>query len=291
MPNPTHHQTNKSQFADDTGQWAVSIDLAVEYLQRDLDKPARWCAKWIIKLNPEKTKVIIFSKSRSAIRAEPALSLYGDLLSYYPHIKFLGITFDNGMTFTKRFEEILERCNQKFHRPRILANKKWGPSPKTILEIYKQCVRPIFEYGIVSTIIVSETVITKIQRVQNLFIRLALRLPKYVSARLLHEALGLPYVRERLITVGQNHLVRMHANPLDEHTINSARTNIAWDKYKTPISILKPPDSLTDTDYRMQENEVTSVNVQPLTVKVVVRPVHGHVWHSPRIQNQTNTAT
>ena len=110
----------------------------------------------------------------------------------------------------------LERCNQKFHRLRILVNKKWGPSPETILQIYKQCVRPIFEYGIVSTITVSETVITKIQRVQNSFIRLALRVPKYVSARLLHEASGLPYVRER--------------------------TNIAWDKYKTPISILEPPD-------------------------------------------------
>ena len=124
--------------------------------------------------------------------SEPALSLYGDLLSYYPHIKFLGITFDNRMTFTKHFEEILERCNQKFHRLRILVNRKWGPSPKTILQIYKQCIRPIFEYGIVSTIIVSETVITKIQRVQNSFIRLAIRLHKYVSARLLHESITFP---------------------------------------------------------------------------------------------------
>ena len=108
MPNPTHHQTNKSQFADDAGQWAVSknINLAAEYSQRDLDKLARWCAKWRIKLNPEKTKVIIFSKSQFAIRAEPALSIYGDLLSYHPQIKFLGITFDNRMTFTKHFEEI-----------------------------------------------------------------------------------------------------------------------------------------------------------------------------------------
>ena len=244
MPNPSHHQTNKSQFADDAGLWAVSknIDLAAEYLQRDLDKLARWCAKWRIKLNPEKTKVVIFSKSRSAIRAEPALSLYCDLLSYYPHIKFLGITLDNRMTFTKHFEEILERCNNKFHRLGILVNKKWGPSPATILQIYKQCVRPIFEYGIVSTITVSESVINKIKRVQNSFIRLALRLPKYVSARLIHEASGLPYVREILITVDQNHLARMHTNPFVEHTINSGRTNIAWDKYKTPISILKPPD-------------------------------------------------
>ena len=46
LPNPSHHQTNKSQFADDTGRWALSknIDLAVEYLQSDLDKLARWCA-------------------------------------------------------------------------------------------------------------------------------------------------------------------------------------------------------------------------------------------------------
>ena len=77
IPYPTHHQTNKSQFSDDTGQWAVSknIDLAAEYWQRDPDKLARLCVKWRIKLNPEKTKVIIFSKFRSAIRAEPALSL------------------------------------------------------------------------------------------------------------------------------------------------------------------------------------------------------------------------
>ena len=157
MPNPSHHQTNKSQFADDAGQWAVSknIDLAAEYLQRDLDKLARWCARWRIKLNPEKTKVIIFSKFRSAIRAEPVLST----------------------------------------------------------NLQTMCVRPIFEYGIVSTITVSETVITKIQRVQNSFIRLAVHLPKYVSARLLDEASGLPYMRERLIRVGQNHLARMHANP------------------------------------------------------------------------------
>ena len=116
MPNPTHHQTNKSQFADDAGQWAVSknIDLAAKYLQRDLDKLSRWCAKWGIKLNPEKNQsqnilqVPNCNKGRTYI-----WSLYGDLLSYYPQIKVLGITFDNRMTFPKHFKEIFERCNQQ----------------------------------------------------------------------------------------------------------------------------------------------------------------------------------
>ena len=53
MRNPGHHQTNKLQFADDASQWAMrkNIDLAVGYLQRDLDKLARCCTKWRIKLN------------------------------------------------------------------------------------------------------------------------------------------------------------------------------------------------------------------------------------------------
>ena len=231
MPNPTHHKTNKSQFSDDTCQWVMSknIDLAAEFLQRDFAKLARWCAKMGNKIKPRENQSYNILQSPTEIWAEPALSLYSDLLSYYPHIKFQGITFNNRMTFTKHFEKILECCNQKFHRLRILVYKKWVTGPATILQIYKECVRPIFEYGIVSTITVSEPVITKIQRVQNSFIRLALRLPKYVSARLLHKASGLPYVRERLITVGQNHSARMHANPLVEYTVNSARTNIAWD--------------------------------------------------------------
>ena len=155
--NPSHHQTSKSQFEDDTGQWAMSkgTDLAAKYLQKDLDKLAKWCAKWRIKLNPEKTKVIISSKSTNAITAESSLSFYSDLLSYYPQIKFLGITFDSRMTF-KHFEEILDRCTKKIYHLRILVNKKWGPSLTTILQIYKQYVTPIFEYGIVSTTTVLE---------------------------------------------------------------------------------------------------------------------------------------
>ena len=72
----------------------------------------------------------MFSKSQTAIRAEPALSLYGDVLSYYPHIKFLGITFDNRTTLTKHFEEILERCNKKFHCLEIFGQQKMGPKSR-----------------------------------------------------------------------------------------------------------------------------------------------------------------
>ena len=158
-----------------------------------------WCAKWKIKLSPEKIKLkkscsqkkknqiekIMFSRTLKETANKPALFLYRIQLSYFPHAKLLGITFDHRFSFKKHFEDILERCQQKYHRIRMLVNQKWGPSPQTILQIYKQCIRPIFEYGVISTITVSDTVITKLKKLQNSFIKQAVRLPRSISTRLL----------------------------------------------------------------------------------------------------------
>ena len=204
---------------------------------------ATWCAKWRIKLNPEKTKVIIFSRSLLARKAELNLTLYGEPLKIYPQVKFLGIIFDSKLTFQKHFEDVLERCNHRYHRLRLLANKKWGSSPATLLQIYKQCVRPIFEYGSLSTITASDNIISKLQRLQNKFIRLALRLPKYIIPRLLHDSTGLPYVKDRLLTCATKSLDRIAQNPLVEASISSHRHNPGWDRFPTPLSVVRPGDS------------------------------------------------
>ena len=136
-------------------------------------------------------------------------------------MKFLGITFDSKFTFKKHFDDILGRCNTRYHRIRLLTNKKWGPSPSTILQIYKQCVWSIFEYGSLSTITTSDTIISEIQWLQKKFIRLALRLPKYISVKLLHDSSGLPYVKDRLLSRATRTLERISENPLVEESISS----------------------------------------------------------------------
>ena len=132
--------------------------------------------------------MIIFSRSILARKSEPNLKLYCDTLKIYPQVRFLGITFDSKLTFPPHFEDILERCNNRYYRLRLLVNKKWGLSPATLIQIYKQCVRPISEHGSLSTIIALDPILSRIQWLQNKFIRLALRLPKYVSVKLLHDS-------------------------------------------------------------------------------------------------------
>ena len=241
-----HHTTNKTLFPSSlTAQWAFSqnVKFAANLLQQDLLKLATWCAKWRIKLNPKKTKVIIFYRSQLAKKAELNLTLYGEPLKIYLQVKFLGIIFDSKLTFQKHFEDILERCNTRYYPLRLLANENWGPSPATLIQIYKQCVRPIFEYGSLSTITASDNIISKIQRLQNKFIRLALRLPKYILPKLLHDSTGLPYVKDRLLTCATKSLDRIAQNPLVEASILSNRHNPAWDSFPTPLSVVRPGGS------------------------------------------------
>ena len=97
LPEPHHRQNSKSQFADDTPLWAASknVQFATKLLSKHLRKLAKWCTKWRIILNLEKTKVMIFSRSSLAKNSEPILKLYGERLKIYPQVKFLEINFDS----------------------------------------------------------------------------------------------------------------------------------------------------------------------------------------------------
>ena len=118
----------------------------------------------------------------------------------------------------------------QYHHIRLLVNKKWGPSPSTLLQIYKQCVWPIFEYDSLSTITALDT---------NKFIRLALHLPNYISVKLLHDLFGLPFVKDRLLSCATRTSERIYKNPLVEESITFRRVNPAWDRFPTPLSVIR----------------------------------------------------
>ena len=126
LPTLHHKQNSLSKFADDTTQWAFSLNVCfgAKFLQQDLLNLAMWCAKLRIKLNPEKTKVITYSRSKLARITEPNLKLFGETPKVYPQVKFLGITFDFQLTLQKHFEDILDCCNTRYHQLKLLANRR-----------------------------------------------------------------------------------------------------------------------------------------------------------------------
>ena len=201
-------------------------------MQQDFLNLAMWYAKWRIKLNPKTTKVIIFSTSILARKTESNLKLYGKTLKVYPQVKFLGITFDSQLNFRKHFKDTLDCCNTRY-------NIKCGPSPSTLIQIYKQCVLPIFEYGSLSTITTSDYIISRIQRLQNKFIWLAF-VYQNTSVISCFMTSGLPYVKDRLFACASKSLDRIAQNPLVEESIAFNRLNPAWDRFPMPLSVVHP---------------------------------------------------
>ena len=128
-------------------------------------------------------------------------------------MKILGITFDSKFKFQKHFEEVLGRCSTRYCRIRLLVNKKMGNQPVLHNTNLQTMCQPIFKCGSLSTTTTSDTIISKIQQLQNKFIRLALRLPTYISVKLLHDSFGLPYLKDMSISCATRTLERVSKNP------------------------------------------------------------------------------
>ena len=63
-------------------------------------------------------------------------------------------------------------------------------------------IRSIFEYGSIAFLHILDSTLNILQKVQNKALRIALRLPKYVSVKLLYDSACLLIVKERLEQFG-----------------------------------------------------------------------------------------
>ena len=56
----------------------------------------------------------------------------------------------------------------------------------------------------------------------------------------LYDSTGLPYVNDRLFSCATKSQDRIAQNPLVEESISSNRLNPAWDRFSTPLSVVRP---------------------------------------------------
>ena len=127
-------------FADDTKLFRViSNNEDRQSLQSDLEALHNWSQKWQLKFNESKCKIMHYgshnpnySYSINNIALEPSATE-----------KDLGVTFDDGLKFSKHVSSITAKANSR------LAIIKRSMNELTIdifLPLYKALVRPLLEY-------------------------------------------------------------------------------------------------------------------------------------------------
>ena len=93
--------------------------------------------------------------------------LKNELIKYKKEFKFLGITFDEKLTFKAHIENIVTRCKKRLNLLKTIRGKNWGASPETLLYTYKSYVRPIIEYGAILFAYSDDNLLKKNQAIET----------------------------------------------------------------------------------------------------------------------------
>ena len=140
---PSKISSKSRLFADDTVAYRfITSANDPDKLQEDLQRLEEWEKEWDMAFHPDKCSVISFTRSKS-----PPLNnytLHGQTLEKVTSTKYLGVTLEAKLDFTKHIENICANANRALG---FLRRNLKVCSSRIKEMAYKAMVRPIVEYA------------------------------------------------------------------------------------------------------------------------------------------------
>ena len=212
---PNHNQCQIAQYADDTVIYYkhFSIINSTNTVQTHLHKLTQWCTKWRVKINEQKSNVIVFTKRRPLL--PPPLKMNNKIIPYSLKTKYLGIQLDRRLTWKCHINYIRQKVLQRIHQlyplltsPKIKLQKK--------IQLYRSLILPVILYASPAWGSVAKTHLQRLQVLQNKVGRIITGADYDIRIAQLHEDLNLQYITEEIkqSVRALYHQTRENKNPL-----------------------------------------------------------------------------
>lgn len=226
-------------FADDTVLMSSgsSSKESITCLQSALNNISNWTKEWGLKLNSNKSVHVDFSKVHT--RNTP-LYLNSEQIPVANSAKYLGFTLDSKLTWKDHINKKRDELDIKYRNLSWLIGRNSVLSTDNKLLIYKQTLKPLWQYGIQLWGCASNSNIEKIQRFQNKAMRSAVNAPWFVRNSDLHRDLKMKTVKEEISNHAQKHAMR-----LQQHTNPEALKLLDYSNQFRRLQRFKPHDLLT----------------------------------------------
>ena len=132
-------------FADDTKVFReICSEHDLECLQRDLACLEKWSDTWLLKLGPEKCKILTVGQLQNIQRAYPYMLMEVQLEHVFKE-KDLGIIIDTGLTFDVHVSEMVKKANNMLG---LIRRAFCCLNADILLPLYKAFVCHLLEYGV-----------------------------------------------------------------------------------------------------------------------------------------------
>lgn len=142
-------------YIDDLGIFvsAPQISDIEAVLHPFLSALEMWSYQTGFRFSPQKTAMVHFCRKRCT--SNPHLTLYGTPLPIVASHKFLGLIFDQKLTWTPHIINLRSRSERALNLLKIVSSYDWGADRATLFLLYRSLVRSLLDYG--STVYASAT--------------------------------------------------------------------------------------------------------------------------------------
>ena len=169
----------------------------IQKIELALQKVHEYFNQLKLKISPEKTKFIIFTKSPFPIIQNYSLNVDGNNISLVKTVKYLGLTMDFNLTWNDHAKNIIGKATKMLNILKALRGTWWGGHPKILLTIYTALIRSTIEYSLFLIHISNSTLRSILQIIQNQAIRLALGYRRSTTINVMHAESKLPFINFR----------------------------------------------------------------------------------------------
>jgi hypothetical protein len=171
----------KQAYADDGTIVIRGFNLAriCQKMTTALECVNRWCQRNGLKISPEKTELVLFTKKRSRAGMQP-ITIGNNTLELRNEVKYLGIVLDEKLSFNSHIQQKCEKATRIVFQTRNAISKTWGFKPKIARWVYMTVVRPTLTYGAVTwwhraSIQTNRDKLSKVQRLAMLNVTRAMK--------------------------------------------------------------------------------------------------------------------
>lgn len=115
-------------------------------LQNCLNKLQTWSSENGFKFSKTKTQCVHFCQQRKA-HDEPMLYLGETPIPVVKESKFLGVIFDNKLSFIPHLKYLKDKCLKAMNVLKVVSNTTWGADSVVLLRLYRSLIRSKLDYG------------------------------------------------------------------------------------------------------------------------------------------------
>lgn len=202
-------------YADDTAIYNSSrfVRQIETGLDRDYKKLTKYFTLWKTKINMTKTQAIFFTRRTKKQLPTDTIRLNNIDINWTSTIKYLGLHFDNKLTFDFHINETLKKIDKIIRVLYPVMNLDAHTDRRTKIILYQTYLRPILTYGFPVLRLASRTQLKKLQIKQNKILRLILNAPFDRRTKLIHDESAIAYLSDFMTRLSKKYYERAKVSP------------------------------------------------------------------------------